>query len=99
MKILFIALAIICSLNSQGQLIKRIKDRVEGKAKSEAGQAKNDAQYKARQAARQELEDFKSELDSTDIDYALLLSDNSGLFGGRGRNDRSLQGPSASCTY
>ena len=87
MKILFIAIAVSCSLHSQAQLIKRIKDRVEGKAKSEASQAKNDAQYKARQAARQELEDFKSEFDSTDIDYALLLSDNSGLFGGRGRNE------------
>ena len=87
MKILFIALAICCSFSSHSQIMKRIKDRVEGKAKSEASQAKNDAQYKARQAARQELEDFKSEFDSTDIDYALLLSDNSGLFGGRGRNE------------
>lgn len=87
MKILFSAALLLLTLSSSSQLLKKIKDRVEGKAKGEANQAKNDAQYKARQAAHKELDDFKNEFDSTDIDYALLLSDNSGLFGGRGRNE------------
>lgn len=87
MKILFSLLLLFFSFCSPAQLLKKLKDRVEGKAKGEASQAKNDARYKARQAAYKELDDFKSEYDSTDIDYALLLSDNSGLFGGRGRHE------------
>jgi len=87
MKILAVAAVCLMSISSSSQILKKIKDRVEGKAKGEANQAKYDAQYKARQSAYKELEDFKAEFDSTDIDYALLLSDNSGLFGGRGRNE------------
>ncbi|MGQ0739857.1 MAG: CHAT domain-containing protein [Bacteroidota bacterium] len=87
MKILAVAAVCLLSFSSSAQILKKIKDRVEGKAKGEANQAKNEAQYKARQSAYKELDDFKAEFDSTDIDYALLLSDNSGLFGGRGRNE------------
>lgn len=87
MKVLCIAATLLFSFPSASQILKRVKDRVEGKARSEVGQAKSDARYKAREAAYKELDDFKSEFDSTDIDYAMLLSDNSGLFGGRGRNE------------
>lgn len=87
MKILVSVLFLFVAFQSEGQILKKIKDRVEGKAKGEVNNAKYDAKYKARQAAYKELDDFKSEFDSTDIDYALLLSDNSGLFGGRGRNE------------
>lgn len=91
MKILAVAVILLLPLFSAAQIIKRIKDRVEGRAKSEANQAKYDAKYKARQAAYKELDDFKAEFDSTDIDYALLLSDNSGLFGGKGRHEGSAK--------
>ena len=87
MKILLAVIAVCISLAAPAQILKRIKDRVENKAKGEVNDAKYDARYKARQAAYKELDDFKAEYDSTDIDYALLLSDNSGLFGGRGRNE------------
>lgn len=87
MKILVSVIFLCIAFQSEGQILKKIKDRVEGKAKGEVNNAKYDAKYKARQAAYKELDDFKSEFDSTDIDYALLLSDNSGLFGGRGRNE------------
>ncbi|MFN8290971.1 MAG: CHAT domain-containing tetratricopeptide repeat protein [Chitinophagaceae bacterium] len=87
MKILFSVILLCIGFSSPAQILKKIKDRVENKARSEANDAKYDAKYKARQAAYKELDDFKSEFDSTDIDYALLLSDNSGLFGGRGRNE------------
>lgn len=87
MKILFIVSLLCISIISPAQILKKIKDRAESKARSEANEAKYDAKYKARQAAYKELDDFKAEFDSTDIDYALLLSDNSGLFGGRGRNE------------
>lgn len=91
MKILFIITGLFLALNAPAQILKKIKDRVEGKARTEANQAKYDAQYKARQAAYKELDDFKSEYDSTDIDYALLLSDNSGLFGGRGNHETAAK--------
>ena len=87
MKILLFTALFLSSLSSSAQILNRIKDRVTGKAKGEANQAKYDAKNKARQSAYKELDDFKSEFDSTDIDYALLLSDNSGLFGGKGRHE------------
>lgn len=87
MKILLLAALFLSSLSSSAQILNKVKDRITGKAKSEANQAKYDAKNKARQAAYKELDDFKSEFDSTDIDYAMLLSDNSGLFGGKGRNE------------
>ncbi len=87
MKIFIITIFCCLAVSSPAQILKKIKDRVEGKAKGEVNQARYDAKYKARQAAYKELDDFKAEFDSTDIDYALLLSDNSGVFGGRGRNE------------
>ena len=87
MKILAVVALCLFSVSSSAQLLKKIKDQATNRAKGEANQAKNEAKYKARQGAYKELDDFKAEFDSTDIDYALLLSDNSGLFGGRGRNE------------
>lgn len=87
MKILFGILLILSSISSHAQILNRIKDKVTGKAKNEANAAKNDAKYKARESANKELSDFKAEFDSTDIDYAVLVSDNSGLFGGRGQGE------------
>ena len=87
MKILFGILLIFSSISSGAQILNRIKDKVTGKAKSEVNTAKNDAKYKARESAKKELSDFKAEFDSTDIDYAILVSDNSGLFGGKGSGE------------
>ena len=72
MKILLLATLFLSTISTSAQILNRIKDRVTGKAKGEANQAKYDAKNKARQAAYKELDDFKSEFDSTDIDYALL---------------------------
>ncbi len=85
MKIPIGILLLLFTLPSSSQILNRLKDKVTGKAKSEADNAKYSAENKARQAAYKELDDFKNEFDSTDIDYAILLSDNSGLFGGQGR--------------
>src|SRR5690242_8531994 len=84
---LTLLLCLVFSLSASSQILNKIKDRVTGKAKSEAGNAKSTAKYKARESAYKELNDFKAEFDSTDVDYAILLSDNSGLFGGKGRNE------------
>ena len=81
MKILFVCLLIFWSLQSPAQILNRIK------ARSEASNAKYNAKNKVREAGRKELDDFNAQFDSTDIDYAILLSDNSGVFGGRGKGE------------
>ncbi|MBL0307268.1 MAG: CHAT domain-containing protein [Chitinophagaceae bacterium] len=87
MKILFVCLLIFWSLQSPAQILNRIKDRAAGKARSEVSNAKYNAKNKVREAGRKELDDFNAQFDSTDIDYAILLSDNSGVFGGRGKGE------------
>lgn len=87
MKILLTVFLVFSVHLASAQILKRIKDRVVNKGKSEVNDAKYEARMKARNAAKGELDGIKSEFDSTDIDYAILLSDNSGLFGGRGRNE------------
>lgn len=87
MKILFSVLLLLFSVLAQAQILNRVKDRVTNKAKGEVNNAKNNAKYKARESARNELNEVKAEFDSTDVDYAILLSDNSGLFGGKGKGE------------
>lgn len=87
MKILFCAILIGIAIESPAQLLKNIKNKVVDKGKSEVSDAKYTAKQKARQAASDELNGFKADFDSTDLDYAILLSDNSGVFGGRGKNE------------
>ncbi len=85
MKILLSIFLVFLSIVSSAQILNKIKNKVKGKAQSEINNAKYEAKMKARDAARNELEEVKSEFDSTDIDYAILLSDNAGLFGGEGK--------------
>ncbi|MEQ1678250.1 MAG: tetratricopeptide repeat protein [Chitinophagaceae bacterium] len=87
MKILLILLPLFIAMSSSAQILNKIKDRAKGKAQGEVSNAKYTAKSKARQAAYKELDDFNAEFDSTDVDYAILLSDNSGVFGGRGRGE------------
>lgn len=87
MKILIGLLLLLLTTECPAQILKNIKNKVVNKGKSEVNEAKYNAKQKARQAARNELNGFKADFDSTDLDYAILLSDNSGLFGGRGRGE------------
>ncbi len=87
MKILFISLLFLVAQQAPAQILKKLKDKVVTKGKGEANEAKYNAKAKARETAYKELDDFKAGFDSTDIDYAILLSDNSGLFGGQGRGE------------
>jgi CHAT domain-containing protein len=87
MKFFFYILLLFICVPSSGQILKKIKDKANNKAKGEANNAKYEAKNKARNSAHKELDDFQAGFDSTDIDYAVLLSDNAGLFGGRGRNE------------
>jgi CHAT domain-containing protein len=85
--LLFLSFLLTVSLSSPAQILKKIKDRVVDKGKSEVNEAKYDAKAKARNGIHNELEGIKADFDSTDIDYAILLSDNSGLFGGQGKGE------------
>ncbi|MDZ4806774.1 MAG: CHAT domain-containing tetratricopeptide repeat protein [Bacteroidota bacterium] len=87
MKILLALTLIMLSLHSPAQILKRVKDKVVNKGKGEVNNAKYDAKMKARNSVRNEMNGIQAEFDSTDIDYAILLSDNSGLFGGHGRGE------------
>lgn len=87
MKILLFLLLCSLTLAAPAQILNRIKDRAKGKVNQEASNAKYTAKNKAREAAYKQLDDFNAEFDSTDVDYAILLSDNSGVFGGRGRGE------------
>jgi tetratricopeptide (TPR) repeat protein len=71
---------ILLSVQSQAQILKNIKDRALNKGRNMGNDAKYDAKMKARNAAHKELDDIRDSFDSTDFDYAILLSDNSGLF-------------------
>ncbi len=87
MKILIASILILFSLSGSSQLLKKLKDRAVDKGKQTANDAKYDARMKARNSVRNEMDGIKADFDSTDVDYAILLSDNSGLFGGRGKNE------------
>lgn len=87
MKIPVLLSFLFLSIFSSAQILKKVKDKVVNKGKSEVNDAKYDAKMKAREGVRNELNDIKADFDSTDIDYAILLSDNSGLFGGQGRGE------------
>ncbi len=77
MKILTGICFLLLSLQLPAQLLKNIKDKAVNKAKENTI---DKAKYEARTAARKTVSDVRAEFDSTDFDYAILVSDNSGLF-------------------
>ena len=87
MKIFIAFIILFLSIQSPAQILKRLKDKAADKGRATVNDAKYDAKMKARNAAKKELDDFNTIFDSTDIDYAVLLSDNSGVFGGKGRGE------------
>ncbi|HWR33931.1 MAG TPA: CHAT domain-containing tetratricopeptide repeat protein [Chitinophagaceae bacterium] len=64
--------------------MKNIKDRAVNKAKTNTI---DKAKYEARKAAHDKMQDIRNEFDSTDFDYAILVSDNSGLFNVKDRRE------------
>lgn len=73
MKILCGLIFIFWSIRLPAQILKNLKDKAINKVR-------NKAETEARNAVSDQLEKIKAEFDSTDFDYAILLSDNSGLF-------------------
>ena len=80
MKILLGLALIFYSITVPGQILKNLKDKALNKAK-------NTAKTEASNAVSNEIKNFRAEFDSTDFDYALLLSDNSGLFNTRKKGE------------
>jgi predicted AAA+ superfamily ATPase len=77
MKMLFAIILLTCSVNAPSQILKRIKDKAVNKAKENTvDRARNEA----REAYYKKMNDIRAEFDSSDFDYAVLVSDNSGLF-------------------
>ncbi len=77
MKILFGSLVIFLSIQSPAQILKNIKNRTISKVKENTV---DKAKYEARNALHKQVNDIRDGFDSTDFDYAILVSDNSGLF-------------------
>jgi CHAT domain-containing protein/Tfp pilus assembly protein PilF len=73
MKIPVLSLLLLLSFELPAQILKNIKNKVinDGKAKAKA---------EVRSTMRDQVQNYRAQFDSTDFDYALLLSDNSGLF-------------------
>jgi CHAT domain-containing protein len=77
MKFLCGLLFVFLSIQSPAQILKNLKDRAINKAKTNTV---DKAKSEARNAYHKQLNDIRAEFDSTDFDYAILVSDNSGLF-------------------
>jgi CHAT domain-containing protein/Tfp pilus assembly protein PilF len=77
MKIVPALCLVFLSIHSNGQILKRLKDKAVDKAKTNTiGRAKSEAHN----AYYDQVNKIRAEFDSTDFDYAILVSDNSGLF-------------------
>ena len=71
-------IAVMCSvLSVQAQILKDLEKAARNKARSMNTKENRD---KLVNAVVKEMDEARSEFDSTDFDYAILLSDNSGLF-------------------
>ncbi len=87
MKILLGFLLLFSSLHAPSQILRKIGNKIVSKGKNELSDAKYEAKRKVKEAAQKELKDFAAGFDSTDLEYAILVSDNSGLFGGKGKGE------------
>lgn len=84
MKIVSVVLFILITSSSSAQILKRIKDKAVNKAKTETVDR---AESEARAAYYKKMNDIRAEFDSSDFDYAVLVSDNSGLFNLKDRRE------------
>ena len=73
MKILLSTVLILLTLDTPAQILKNLKNKVVAEGKSKA-------KSEVRSTVRDQVQNYRANFDSTDFDYALLLSDNSGLF-------------------
>lgn len=84
MKILLCIFFLFMSAELPAQILKNIKNKVVNKTKENTI---DKAKYEARNAFRNQVKDIRDGFDSTDFDYAILVSDNSGLFNLKDRRE------------
>lgn len=92
MRILGIIIIVSFCFNAQAQLLQNLKKQAADKAK---GLATKENLDKAGTLALKGMEDARASFDSADFDYAILLSDNSGLFDVREKGETSANISSA----
>lgn len=80
MKIPVLFLFVLFSLQAPAQILKNIKNKVINEGKSKI-------RTEVRSTVRDQIQNYRAQFDSTDFDYALLLSDNSGLFNTRKKGE------------
>ncbi|HEY8934038.1 MAG TPA: CHAT domain-containing tetratricopeptide repeat protein [Cyclobacteriaceae bacterium] len=76
-RILFIGVLLALSGQLQAQILQNLKKAAADKAKELTSK---DNLEKAGNAVKKDLDKARAQFDSTDFDYAILLSDNSGVF-------------------
>ena len=79
------ALAIAFGLPAEGQLLRELKNAANNKVRA---LATKENLNKATNSLLKRMEKVRAEFDSTDFDYAILLSDNAGLFDVQEKGER-----------
>src|SRR5687768_10194397 len=92
MRILSVLLFFTICFGAHAQLLQNLKKQAADKAK---GLATKENLDKAGDFALKGMEDARASFDSADFDYAILLSDNSGLFDVREKGETSANISSA----
>lgn len=88
--ILFPVFFIICMAGSS-QILNKIKNKAVNKVKTEVDETKYEARQSVREKVDAQLNDITSSYDSSEVDYAILVSDNAGLLAGRSQNEFSAK--------
>lgn len=84
-------LLLFISVQSSSQILNKIRNKAVGKAKTEIDDTKYEARQKAREKVSDQLNEMSASYDSSEVDYAILLSDNAGLLAGKSQNEFSAK--------
>ena len=95
-RILFFLFVLVIAVPAHAQLLKDLKKAATDKAK---GLATKDNLNKATTSLMNDMDKQRAEFDSTDFDYSILLSDNSGLFDVKEKGEAAAKVTSAVGLY
>ena len=91
MRLLTLCFLLHVAFSGSTQILKKVKNMAVNKARTEVDDTKYDARMKAKEKIYSQLNNITSEYDSSEVDYAILLSDNAGLMGGKPQNEFSAK--------
>ncbi len=91
MRLLTLCFLLHLAFPGSTQILNKIKNKAVNKVRSEVDDTKYNARMKAREKIYGQLNNITSEYDSSEVDYAILLSDNAGLMGGKPQNEFSAK--------